>query len=72
MPKLEPSELKTLKSFESGKLKSVATKDELEKMKAAARLTADAARARLAKLGLNKQDIAAAVAWARRSRKTKK
>ena len=40
MSKLDAYELEVLKAFESGKLKSVATKGELEKLKAAARATA--------------------------------
>lgn len=40
MSKLDAYELKVLKSFEKGELKSVATKNELEKLKAAARATA--------------------------------
>jgi predicted DNA binding CopG/RHH family protein len=40
MSKLDADELKVLKAFEKGKLKSVATKIELEKLKAAARATA--------------------------------
>src|SRR3990172_12428361 len=40
MSKLDAYELKVLKAFEKGKLKSVATKSELEKLKAAARATA--------------------------------
>jgi len=40
MSKVDAYELKVLESFEKGKLKSVATKGELEKLKAAARATA--------------------------------
>jgi len=40
MSKLDAYELKVLKAFEQGELKSVATKSELEKLKAAARATA--------------------------------
>ena len=40
MSKLDAYELKVLSAFEKGKLKSVATKSELEKLKAAARATA--------------------------------
>ena len=40
MSKLDAYELKVLKAFEKGGLKSVATKSELEKLKAAARATA--------------------------------
>ena len=40
MSKLDAYELEVLKAFEKGKLKSVATKSELEKLKAAARVTA--------------------------------
>ena len=40
MPKIDDYELEILSSFEQGKLKSVATKDELAKFKAAARATA--------------------------------
>ena len=40
MSKLDAYELKVLKAFEKGELKSVATKSELEKLKAAARATA--------------------------------
>ena len=40
MSKLDAYELEVLKAFEKGKLKSVATKSELEKLKAAARATA--------------------------------
>ena len=40
MSKLDAYELEVLKPFENGKLKSVATKSELEKLKAAARATA--------------------------------
>jgi predicted DNA binding CopG/RHH family protein len=40
MSKLDAYELKVLKAFEKGQLKSVATKSELEKLKAAARATA--------------------------------
>jgi predicted DNA binding CopG/RHH family protein len=40
MSKLDPYELDVLKAYESGKLKSTATKAELQKMRAAARATA--------------------------------
>jgi predicted DNA binding CopG/RHH family protein len=40
MSKLDAYERKVLKAFEKGELKSVATKSELEKLKAAARATA--------------------------------
>ena len=40
MPKLDDYELEVLTAFETGKLKSVATKSELAKFKAAARATA--------------------------------
>jgi len=40
MSRLDAYELQVLKAFEKGKLKSVATKSELEKLKAAARVTA--------------------------------
>lgn len=40
MSKVEAYEQEILKAFESGKLKSVATRSELEKFKAAARATA--------------------------------
>src|SRR3954463_15736102 len=40
MPKTDPYELEILSAFEEGKLKSVATKSELAKLKAAARATA--------------------------------
>lgn len=40
MSKIDAYELEILKAFEKGKLKSVATKGELEKFKAAARATA--------------------------------
>ena len=40
MSKLDAYELEVLKAFEKGKLKSVATRSELEKLKAAARATA--------------------------------
>jgi predicted DNA binding CopG/RHH family protein len=40
MSKIDAYELKVLESFEKGKLKSVATKTELERLKAAARATA--------------------------------
>lgn len=40
MPRVDAYEQEILKAFESGKLKSVATKSELEKFKAAARATA--------------------------------
>ena len=40
MSKLDAYESKVLREFEKGQLKSVATKSELEKMKAAARATA--------------------------------
>ena len=40
MSKLDAYELEVLKAFEKGKLKSVATKSKLEKLKAAARATA--------------------------------
>lgn len=40
MSKVDAYEREVLKAFESGKLKSVATKGELEKLKAAARATA--------------------------------
>lgn len=40
MPKVDAYEQEILKAFEHGKLKSVATKSELEKLKAAARATA--------------------------------
>ena len=41
MSKLDAYELEVLKAFEKGKLKSVATKSELEKLKAAAKITAN-------------------------------
>jgi predicted DNA binding CopG/RHH family protein len=40
MSKLDPYELDVLQAYESGKLKSTATKAELQKMRAAARATA--------------------------------
>jgi len=40
MPKIDSDELEILNAFEKGKLKSVATKGELAKFKAAARATA--------------------------------
>ncbi len=40
MPKIDAYELEILNAFEKGKLKSVATKSELAKFKAAARATA--------------------------------
>lgn len=40
MSNVDPYELEVLEAFESGKLKSVATKSELAKFKAAARATA--------------------------------
>ena len=40
MSRLDAYELQVLKAFEKGKLKSVATKSELEKLRAAARVTA--------------------------------
>ncbi len=40
MPKIDSYELEILSAFEKGKLKSVATKSELAKFKAAARATA--------------------------------
>ena len=40
MPKIDDSEVKILASYDKGKLKSVATKDELARLKAAARATA--------------------------------
>lgn len=40
MSELDTYELKVLKAFEKGELKSVATKSELEKLRAAARATA--------------------------------
>ncbi len=40
MPKIDAYEQEILKAFEKGKLKSVATKSELAKLKAAARATA--------------------------------
>lgn len=40
MPKIDPYELEVLTAFEKGQLKSVATKAELAKFKAAARATA--------------------------------
>ena len=40
MPNLDQYELKILDAFESGKLKSVATKAEINKLKAAAKATA--------------------------------
>jgi predicted DNA binding CopG/RHH family protein len=40
MPKIDSYELEVLSAFEKGKLKSVATKGELAKFKAAARATA--------------------------------
>ena len=40
MTKLDAQEIELLEAFEKGKLKSVATKDELAKFKAAARATA--------------------------------
>jgi predicted DNA binding CopG/RHH family protein len=40
MPKIDSYELEVLDAFEKGKLKSVATKSELAKFKAAARATA--------------------------------
>lgn len=40
MSKIDAYELEVLESFEKGKLKSIATKSELERLKAAARATA--------------------------------
>ena len=40
MPKIDDYELEVLSAFEKGKLKSVATKSELARLKAAARATA--------------------------------
>jgi predicted DNA binding CopG/RHH family protein len=40
MSKLDPYELDVLQAYESGKLRSTATKAELQKMRAAARATA--------------------------------
>jgi predicted DNA binding CopG/RHH family protein len=40
MPKADPYEAELLEAFDSGKLKSVATKGELARMRAAARATA--------------------------------
>jgi predicted DNA binding CopG/RHH family protein len=40
MSKIDAEELKILESFDKGRLKSVATKGELERLKAAARATA--------------------------------
>lgn len=40
MPKRDPYELEVLEAYEKGKLKSLATKAELARMKAAARATA--------------------------------
>jgi predicted DNA binding CopG/RHH family protein len=40
MSKIDAYELEVLESFKKGKLKSIATKGELEKLKAAARATA--------------------------------
>ena len=40
MSKLDPYELEVLEAYESGKLKSIATKAELQRMRAAARATA--------------------------------
>jgi predicted DNA binding CopG/RHH family protein len=40
MPKIDNEELEVLDAFEKGKLKSIATKSELAKFKAAARATA--------------------------------
>jgi predicted DNA binding CopG/RHH family protein len=40
MSRLDPYELEVLQAYESGKLKSTATKAELQKMRAAARATA--------------------------------
>jgi predicted DNA binding CopG/RHH family protein len=40
MPKADPYELEVLSAFETGRLKSVATKSELAKLRAAARATA--------------------------------
>ena len=40
MSKIDAYELEVLESFEKGKLKSIATKGELERLKAAARATA--------------------------------
>ena len=40
MSKLDPYELEVLEAFESGKLKSIATKAELQRLRAAARATA--------------------------------
>ena len=40
MSRLDPYELDVLRAYESGKLKSTATKAELQKMRAAARATA--------------------------------
>jgi hypothetical protein len=40
MSKLDAYELEVLRAFEQGRLKSVATRSELEKLKAAARATA--------------------------------
>ena len=39
MSKLDPYELEVLESYESGKLKPIASKSELERMRAAARAT---------------------------------
>jgi len=40
MSKLDPYELEVLEAYESGKLKSIASKAELQRMRAAARATA--------------------------------
>ena len=40
MSKLDPYELEVLEAYESGKLKPIATKTELQRMRAAARATA--------------------------------
>ena len=40
MSKLDPYELEVLEAYESGKLKSIASKAELQRMRAAARVTA--------------------------------
>lgn len=40
MPKIDPYEVELLETYDKGKLKSVATKSELSKFKAAARATA--------------------------------
>ncbi len=76
MAKTDTYERKILRSFASGKLKSVATKSELEKLKTAAKATAIKERgvtagAELAKLKPKERGIADAVAWARRLPKKK-